>query len=102
VKNLAVAPSFCRSCGASITWYKTVTGKNIPVQPAVEDGVNKGNIKVVNGRAYMCMKGEVGPLESHFAKCPNANRHRKKQPTKTEQRAEQEHEAYQRALRGEV
>lgn len=69
----------CRSCGAEIVWAKTETGKSIPIDA---EPVNEGNIHLKDGVAYVdksCM-GLPGPhYKSHFATCPHAAKHRKKE-----------------------
>lgn len=75
----------CRSCGAGIRWARTLAGKSIPLDPSP---VDDGNLVVVDGvamsRANANLRG-AGPLplfKSHFATCPNADRHRNpEQPT---------------------
>lgn len=60
----------CKSCGAEIEWIKTDKGKNAPIDAKP--------IKVwsqTRGGAWMLIDGHV----SHFATCPNANQHRKKE-----------------------
>lgn len=32
-----MSDSLCRACGAKIRWIKTVAGKNMPVEPDLED-----------------------------------------------------------------
>lgn len=70
--------STCRSCGAEIKWAKTTTGKSIPLDPHPHAD---GNIELVNGVAYVKGRSD-DPADvrhiSHFATCPNANRHRKR------------------------
>lgn len=74
----------CGSCGASIVWTETVTGKSMPVDSEASPDGN-----VVIGRpddprnapvARVLRKGEMSPgprFKSHFATCPNAATHRK-------------------------
>ena len=71
----------CRSCGASIIWGRTLSGKMMPVdaEPSA-----KGNVLIIqdskskeadavtlpNPAVY---DGRDGPLRlSHYATCPNA------------------------------
>lgn len=56
----------CKSCGAQIEWVKTKTrGSSMPVDPKyVVVVTNEGQI----------VKGRI----SHFATCPNADQHRKR------------------------
>jgi len=54
----------CRSCGAPIVWVKTQAKKSMPVDAHTydaEDGLAFNHKKHV----------------SHFATCPNADKHRK-------------------------
>jgi hypothetical protein len=68
----------CRSCNAPIKWAYTIKGKRIPLDPNPSP---EGNIELINGIAEV-----VGPSDnpadirhiSHFATCPNANKHRRK------------------------
>ena len=57
--------SECRSCGAPVIWVKTKAGKNMPVDYAT---FNPGDRPV-----YDADKGHI----SHFATCPDADKHRK-------------------------
>jgi hypothetical protein len=55
----------CRSCDALIVWFKTATGKNMPVDEPTTlptDAAHQLDLK---------------RHKSHFATCPNANQHRK-------------------------
>ena len=60
----------CRSCGAEIIWVKMESGKAMPL--------DKKEIvlfrPVREGIAPIQVKGH----QSHFATCPNADKHRKK------------------------
>ena len=57
--------SKCGSCGAAIKWIKTSKGRPMPVDPKpITVVTNEGH--TVTGR------------QSHFASCPNADKHRKK------------------------
>lgn len=53
----------CRSCRAQIIWFKTATGKNMPVDA---DTVEPDDDEL-----------DLERHKSHFATCPNANQHRK-------------------------
>ncbi len=53
----------CKSCERPIAWLKTSTGKPIPVEP---ETVREGDTIFVPGLH-----------EAHFAKCPQADQHRK-------------------------
>lgn len=60
----------CRSCQAEIVWMKTESGKNIPVNP-VPSTPDRFSPK------YTEDVFDPERHESHFATCPNADRHRK-------------------------
>lgn len=77
--------SQCRSCGTKIDWIKTITGKNMPLDPdyiqysEAKQGdvlVTDGGVvyKVDHSKDLPSVKGRV----SHFATCPDANNWRKK------------------------
>lgn len=71
--------STCRSCGARITWLRTMAGKAVPVD---EDPVPDGNIVVLgdSDTCQMLKKGEETTKPryiSHFATCPQAREWRK-------------------------
>jgi hypothetical protein len=80
--------SDCRSCGAAIRWAVTATGKRIPLDPEPVDGGNividnsgpHGPIATVVGKATQPgLFGDDSPrYVSHFATCPNADRHRRR------------------------
>ena len=61
----------CRSCGAEIMWMKTRLGKNMPTNLECKD---------LERRAPKYSEDVFDPNvhESHFATCPNADRHRGK------------------------
>jgi hypothetical protein len=66
----AVSRSTCKWCDAPIVWATTLSGKSIPLDPKVYVvGVtvegHPGVVDFVRGR------------ESHFATCPEADKHRK-------------------------
>lgn len=76
----------CKSCGAEIIWIETEGGKMMPCDATQEtywlgggkDRIVTPNGEVLSGRFY----GEPGKAaglgyRSHFATCPNADRHRK-------------------------
>jgi len=71
----------CRSCGAPILWAETPKGKRIPIDPTP---VPDGNIFLVTregGRPPLAMPAITGNPDrwkSHFATCPNADKHRKR------------------------
>jgi hypothetical protein len=56
----------CRSCQAGIVWLKTRSGKNMPVDA---ETFTQGEPAIFNP--------ELGHI-SHFATCPNADKHRRK------------------------
>lgn len=64
----------CGSCGAPLEWAKTLRGRSIPVDP---ETVESGNLRVVDGIAYFGSPGS-GDRVSHFATCPNADQHRRR------------------------
>ena len=53
----------CRSCNAPIIWFKTAEGRNMPVDA---DTVEAGDTEM-----------DLTRHKSHFATCPNADKHRK-------------------------
>jgi len=56
----------CKSCGAEIKWQKTASrGSNMPVNPEY--------VIIVTDDGHV-IKGRI----SHFATCPNADEHRKR------------------------
>lgn len=73
----------CKSCNAPIVWAKTAEGKPMPLDPIPKTG---GNIIVVDGVAKVVPVQNVGEaFVSHFATCPDSNKHRKKKPESKEQ-----------------
>lgn len=67
----------CKSCGAAIVWAKTCErGKSMPLDAQMVIG---GNVKLTEGVAVVVRPGD-GDHVSHFATCPNANKHRKPKP----------------------
>jgi hypothetical protein len=78
----------CRSCPAKIDWAKLPNGKAIPVDRASADDP-AGNLAVSrqeDGRLaarYLKGREDPGPGEhrgiSHFAACPNARQHRRRE-----------------------
>ena len=75
----------CKSCGASIHWALTESGKRMPVdaEPCPE-----GNIRLVRrknqngGRDLLALVvqpyHETNLRTSHFVSCPNSKQHRSK------------------------
>lgn len=84
--------SRCRSCNAEIKWIKMESGKSMPVDAS---GISysetfhpgaKGNnvLTLVTERGTIVRTvfdpaGDKIGYMSHFATCPNANQHRKRQ-----------------------
>lgn len=70
--------STCKSCGARIAWVRTENGKNMPVDAEPERRV----VVVVRAVGPDLPDEEVARVvdtfKSHFATCPNADRHRTK------------------------
>lgn len=79
--------SRCRSCGAEIKWIKLKSGKYNPVDPykrTIIRGAGKATIITEDGEVltgefadYDHGANAVG-FESHFASCPNASSHRRR------------------------
>lgn len=75
----------CSSCGARITWAKTIKGRPIPLDAEPSP---RGNVIIdaVNGTALVYRDpSAIAPRNaneprflSHFATCPNADTHREK------------------------
>lgn len=62
----------CKSCNSEIVWLKTKTGKNMPVNvPKFEDGES------AHEAVTTALEFNPDYMISHFATCPNANKHRK-------------------------
>lgn len=55
----------CKSCRAQIIWFKTEAGKNMPVDA---DTVEADDTEL-----------DLERHVSHFATCPQANQHRRRQ-----------------------
>ncbi len=55
----------CKSCGEYIVWVKTEAGKNMPVDA---DSFDEGDDLLWDPDKHI----------SHFATCPNADKHRKR------------------------
>lgn len=73
----------CRSCNARIAWLKTPAGRSMPVD--VEPSLS-GNIIIENAvaivspaRAIEARAAGRDTYVSHYATCPQANEHRRKQ-----------------------
>jgi hypothetical protein len=76
--------SRCRSCGASITWAKTVNGKNMPLDELPDpDGTwlvdQDGVCHYLKGveAAEAAASGESLHV-CHWSTCPDADRHRRR------------------------
>ena len=73
----------CRSCGSAIVWVEMESGKKMPLD--AEPVAFVGNV-LTNDKATgrVLSKEQIAVLppgsklyRSHFATCPNANKHRK-------------------------
>ena len=80
--------SFCRSCGAPITWIRTKNGKPHPVDPAKHYIIKGEGSATLVTEAGTFIRGEFVSVEegangegyiSHFATCPNASRWRRRE-----------------------
>ena len=75
----------CKSCGAEIIWVKTKAGRAMPCDPTPHNFTDKANGKTFVLKSGEVVRGEictgndyvfgVGYI-SHFATCPDADRHR--------------------------
>jgi succinylglutamate desuccinylase len=76
--------TLCKSCNAKIDFIKTTAGKWMPVDPDYVDyeDAENGDVLITDGgvvytvdhqKNYTSVSGRV----SHFATCPNADKHRK-------------------------
>lgn len=63
----------CKSCGATINFVSTNTGKYMPVEPGVKKLLVDGDI--------------VEGWEPHWANCPGADKHRKRKPVARSRRS---------------
>lgn len=73
----------CKSCGASIHWAYTESGKRMPVDA---EPTAAGNIRLVRRKNQnggrdpfaIVVKPDIEPnlRTSHFVTCPNAKQHR--------------------------
>ncbi len=71
----------CKSCGATMLWTKTPSGRNMPLDP---DPVPDGNVILIDGVAFPFHPDHKNPehnsqprYKSHFATCAFASQHRK-------------------------
>ena len=55
----------CKSCGKSIGFIQTATGKMMPIEPGVKTFINRDG-EMIKG------------YEPHWTQCPHADKHRKK------------------------
>ena len=65
----------CKTCGAEIVWAMTLNGRAIPLAVASKQkrfAIQRSNY----GADYAA---QVDTYLSHFADCPNADEHRKKE-----------------------
>lgn len=76
----------CKSCGAEIIWIKTRNGKAMPcdAEPVPYRESFSGGMKLVTKAGDVVPGHYDGTSKdfafiSHFATCPNANRHRRKE-----------------------
>lgn len=80
--------SRCRSCGAEIRWIKTFSGKQMPVdaEPVrfFPDGEGRDMFVMKHGAVVSGTRAGIDDdhtyvgFISHFATCPNADKHRKR------------------------
>lgn len=82
----------CKSCGAEILWIKTEKGKMMPCNlraipvRGIRDGMDEAINRIItvvtrDGRIQTGIADPSSPVygfESHFATCPYAGKHRKK------------------------
>lgn len=77
---MIMAFSVCVSCGKRIRWCRTESGRICPLDPEPHDD---GNILVDGGIARVVRASERANYQelykSHFATCPNAVAHRRRQ-----------------------
>jgi hypothetical protein len=77
--------STCRSCGAEVVWAVTPGGKRMPVdpEPVVDGNVhldrrqNPPLAQVIGSAPTLYDEEPADVYVSHFATCPNADRHRR-------------------------
>lgn len=78
----------CRSCGAEIIWVETENGKKMPCNsdPVTYWKNAKGKATIVTPNGEVCkadLEGDINKATgygyiSHFATCPQADKHRRK------------------------
>jgi len=72
----------CRSCHAPVIWVATTTGKQMPLDPIP---VPDGNITLDTDQVAHVLPDAAHPppdvprYHSHFATCPNAAQHRRRE-----------------------
>lgn len=76
--------SKCRSCGASIIWLPTESGKKMPCDakpiPYTEDPAGNLTLVTSDGRVVRAKADATSDFVgyvSHFATCPDANKWRR-------------------------
>lgn len=73
----------CKSCGASILWAKTDTGKSMPVDAEPTDDGNVLLYRTPRGLQAVVMGARTEPdprasrHHTHFETCPQAQEHRR-------------------------
>lgn len=55
----------CKSCHQKIVWFKTAAGNNMPVDADTVEATDNVN------------ELDLSRHQSHFASCPNSDKHRK-------------------------
>jgi len=65
----------CRSCGAEIFWATTLAGRSMPIDPIPLKRIILGP---PSGESAQQRCKVIDTYESHYATCPNALEHRKK------------------------
>ena len=78
--------SVCRSCGASILWAATASGRSTPLDAGPHP---EGNLYLDGDVARVAVAARAAPegaplYRSHFATCPQAARHRRPKPAAPE------------------
>jgi hypothetical protein len=75
-----VSTAVCSSCGAEILWTVTEAGRRMPVDAKPEKRVV---LKVNDSDPLTPLSRVTDTFISHFATCPNAQRHRSAPPKAT-------------------
>ncbi len=73
----------CRSCNVAVLWVILASGRRMPLDATPCPG--KGNVRLLPGGAEVLSGDALTEASdaqeelylSHFATCPNANKHRK-------------------------